>query len=527
MNEQAFALLISTYPADTVLQHDLTQYYNDPSTPKKDEHAFYKGFTYQLKSWIQWKVFLLVITLGFYALHYLRINFKQPDRNIFSVIRQVSKKHKALLDLDSKKTTDSIQKTSYSEILEASHDSEKSVEEKPQDLKASEETEEPKKTSDTVDPEKLINSKTAEAKPIISDDHGIIFAENIRNCFRLRDRNFVVQGFNNKVWIITEKGEYVKDLGTKKIEEITINIAYKEGTKKIKTPIISDDNLAAEITHFAQLEDGSIVGAGETIATNKPILFIWNEDQLDELLLDAPGKIHSIDTYENNIICSTTNQEANSSFVFKVQKQNGKYEAQKHKASQHMGLVAFFNDANQFIYFEQHDHAPQKFLKTISPTGELLAGQSSELSLMLPNEFGEPELRALPKIEHIMRLSENQVITAGNNVAIAWELMQNIACWGFENKITHIAISANKTCFAFCDETGRIFLSASPINPDDQRLEFFSVDPIQQLFLTDEGEISVAVKAKVDEALDLTPINQIKFYNKMEFRDDADSSVKP
>lgn len=523
MNDEKFAILISTYPDDSVLQSDLTQYYVHPSTPKKDEDAFYKGFAYQLKSWIQWKVFLLVITLGFYAIHYLRINFKQANRNIFSVIREVSKKHKALLDPDARKPPTVERKNSYSEILEASHDPDKPSKEKPQDAIEREETAEPEKSEDIENP----NFSNPEAlKTIINHDNGISFPENIRNCFRLQNGNFVVQGFNNKVWIITEKGEHVKDLATKKIEELAIKIEYKAGPKTITTPIISKDNLAAEITHFAQLEDGSIVGAGETIETNTPIVFIWKDDELDELFLDTPGKIHSIDTFGNDIICSTTNQEANTSFVFKIQKQNGKYEAQKYKVSQHMGVVSFINDNNNFIYFEQHDNTPQKFLKSISESGELLAAQSSDLTLMLPNEYDEQTLRALPKIEHIMRVSVNQVITVANVCAIAWDVMKDEAFWGFENKVTHIACSPNKTCFAFCDETGRIFLLANPFNPHDQPIEFFSVDPIQQLFLSDDGEISVAVKAKAEEGLDVSAIKQIKFYNKMEFQNDNSSTVK-
>ncbi len=525
MNDHDFAVLISKYPDDNNLHTEMRAYYNDPTTPKKDDVAFKKGLAYQLKSWIQWKIFLVIITLGIYAIYYLFTH--KTSRNIFSTLHKVINNRNELLNppvekKPSKKESNS--KDSYSEITEASRDSDPSST-SVEDTDNKKATGGPKEKSEkSKDAEKSANpNKEPQQKE--NDEESIIFPENIRHCFRLQNGHFVVQGFNNKVWIISESGEHIKDLATKKIEELELKINYQAGPKTIKTQTIGEGNLPAEIIHFAQLEDGSIVGAGESLENNKPMLFIWKEDKLVELALDTTGKIHSIDVFENQIICSTTTNGEEKPFIFKIEKKNEMYQSQKFNVSNATGAVSFAENSSQFVYIEQEGVTPKIFLKSINAEGELLNHHVADLVMPNPDTDGLGELVPMSRQHYIMRISDNSIISVGDKSATIWDVMSYLGTWGFDHQITHAACSPNKKCFAFADETGNIFILSAPLIPDERPKEFFSIDPIQQLFLSDEGEISVAVGIKSEDNIGSNPISHIKFYNKNEWQTDLNPTM--
>lgn len=466
MNDQQFNKLKQTILAND-LRDELDNFFGKPTTNKNDHRQLRQSFAYAIKQWLQWKTFLLIITVGWYALYY----YVKQEQNIFSGIKNAKAKRVDFLDL----------KTDFAPKLDKE-----------------------KELLDDLDPERF-KPKSIEEKLLHHTQ--LRFEENIRICHPLKDGNFVVQGFDNHVRIIDEVGNHIRDLKTLK----KVRRTNHDGYKSIHLP--------TEITAFSQLENGNIVGAGHLINSAKKtcVVFCWSKSNVFSSKFKGWDRVIALDTIDNQIALALRKADVGRPTYKLATFQNYKAQTSKNiwenalALMEHPGIVKFSTIHDEITYAEQHNGNNQKIHVRKALNGEKI--------LILDKN-----------VDLIHRISDNHLITAKRNTLTFWDQSFNELGENKHNlhqsQIIHIVSSPNYDYFATSDVEGVIGIWSSISGELIDQLN--TEQNIQQLFIDNDGTISAAIRAPEHDLLENDSlISHINFYRGEKFEPIPSTNEKP
>jgi len=290
MNRIQLGLLKNKLPSD----NDLTQ--RIARIPANKEEVSDQDVAQQIRIWIRWRIFFLVVTFLFYALHYYRKhNYFHEQSNIFKALKQANTALKKIIPTKNEKTSRGNTRTSHFDYID---------DESSEDCATS------------------YKNQTATSKAVKEKQNNrkirIDFEKNIRLCYGLKNGSFIIQHQDYKVEIIDRDGNNVCFLDAKPL---------------------------AEISAFSQLDNGTIVAGGKDLEENTAVIFLWGDAAANRIPYDDDN-IYSLDTYKNLIAFSTENR-----VIVINTTENSQYERKFGK-----GKVLFTSDTQLIFYTENTEN---------------------------------------------------------------------------------------------------------------------------------------------------------------------------